>query len=75
MSGIRIRCPETGAEVETGFDSAVIEVLTDVYFTLEDCPRCGHAHGWSVPDALPAEGPATSVCQPPDRTGPVRSSG
>jgi len=47
-----ITCPETGAEVETGFamtrtafDEAT---LTDVRLK---CPVCHHIHTWSIEDA------------------------
>jgi len=58
MSGISIRCPETGTDVDTGFDQGSIEALADVHLTLEDCPECGEAHAWSAADARPGAAPA-----------------
>lgn len=61
MSGLRIRCPETGAAINTGFDAGSFDGLQGVFLTLEDCPRCGEAHAWRDTDVLPETDPAASA--------------
>ena len=52
MGAVMIRCPQTGQEIETGFEMDTVEFQrAPVFFSRVLCPVCAQEHEWFAKDA------------------------
>lgn len=52
MGAVMIRCPQTGQEIETGFEMDRVEFQrAPVFFSRVLCPVCAREHEWFAKDA------------------------